>query len=362
MMSNSVLAITSYDGPYGGNFVASLKALDAKVKSEGYKTVYVFQQKVENFSWIPELKSFADKVYFLPYKPDSFDNIKRIKQIIKQENIRLIYSRMGGWDIASHLAAPKIPIVWHMEMEPNLSGFSKKVKYFGKYRILGGKNVYSVAVSNPGSDSLNSLKLKNKCVAIPNATDFSRLSVKQFENKDFETPVKLLIFSYNPQVKGLDLALDACEIINKNEIMCKLLISAQKLTYEYMENRYGKDNPEWVEILEPTENIASVYENADVILSASRREGFSFCLLEALYSGLPAVYSDIPGTNWADEMKSVYKFKSENVDDLVRAINDCVENGISEENREYNRAIIESKYSLDSWADKFIEYFKSIIK
>ncbi|MBR3144426.1 MAG: glycosyltransferase family 4 protein [Clostridia bacterium] len=362
-MQKSVVIITSYDGPYGGNFIASLCALDKKLKEKGLKTVYIFQEKVKDFSWIPTVETFADTIYFLPYRPNSFDNIKRIRRILNDENAVLIYSRMSGWDIAAHLAKPSLPIIWHMEMNPNIADSPiKKLKYIGKYRIIGRKNVYSVAASYPAAKTLNTLNLKNKCVAIQNATDFNRLVIKNKETLSFKKPVNLLTFGYNPYVKGLDIALDAVEELNKKETVCNLLVSAQKLTYDYIEKRYGNNLPSYVELLEPVENIVEVYNKADIILSPSRSEGFSFALLEGIYCGLPAVYSDIPGTSWADEMKGVYKFSSENASDMAKSIEKCVADGVIKENIEYNRKIIKEKYSLSVWSDKMLKFINDIIK
>lgn len=360
--NQSIIIITSYDGPYGGNFIASLKSLDKKIKSEGFKTVYIFQQKVKKFSWISNVEEFADKVHFLPYKPNSIDNVRKIRKIVLAEKAVLVYSRMCGWDIAAHLAAPKIPIIWHMEMNPNLSIPIKRLKYFGKYRIIGRKNVYSVSVSEPGCESLNSLKLNNPCVSIPNAADFTRLRLQSKFLNQPNKPIKLLVFGYNPIVKGLDLALDACEKINQNETCCTLMVSAQEPTYRYLAERYNGQKPSWLELIEPMEDVSVLYNKADVILSPSRFEGFSYCLLEALYCGLPAVYSDITGTNWADEMQGVYKFRSGDSDDLVRAINECESSFITGENYSHNRTIIESKYSMEAWSLKMIDFIRTVLK
>lgn len=353
-LDKSVMIITSYDGPYGGNFIASLIYYNKQIRREGLRTIYVFQEKVKSFSWIKNILISADKVYFLPYKPNSLGNILAIRSIVNDENVRVIYSRMGGWDIAAHLAAPKIQIIWHMEMSPNLSSLSKRIKYFGKYRILGGKNVHPIAVSFPGSDALNSLHPKNACIPIPNATDFSRLAdePKPFERKNKTT--SLLIFGYNPFVKGLDIAIDACEKLNMNDYRYELIVSAQEQTYEYIKRRFGDIVPTWITLVPPLDNVSQLYEKADIMLSPSRYEGFSYCLLEAIYSGLPAVYSDISGTNWVDEMNGVYQFKSENVEDLICAINKCVNRGISEKEQNLNRSIIYKKYSLDSWGKKMV--------
>ncbi len=360
MKNKSIMIITSYNGPYGGNFIASLRSLDNKIKDSGYRTVFVLQKKVQIFSWIGSVRQLSDSIYFLDYKPNFFSNIFMIRKIIKDENVKLIYSRMSGWDIDAHLASRKTPIIWHMEMNPNLSNIIKRLKYFYKYRIIGDKNVYPVAVSEPVAEKLNSLNLKNNCVAIKNAADFSRLS-KDLKNISLEKPFKLIIFGYDPYVKGLDIALEACAKLNKSSTNCILMVSSQKNTYNYIREMYGDNKPSWLELLRPTENISALYDKADAILSSSRFEGFSFCLLEALYSGLPAIYSDIDGTNWVDEMKSVYKFKSENADELVKSIKECMLNYISRSDQEFNRSIIEKNYSLDVWSNSFIEYINSIL-
>ena len=360
MKNESIMIITSYDGPYGGNFIASLRSLSNRINDASYKTVFVFQEKVKDFSWMEEVRGLSDYIYFLPYKPNAFSNIKTIRRIIKDENVKLIYSRMSGWDIDAHLASRKTPIIWHMEMNPNLSNGVKRLKYFYKYRIIGNKNVYPVAVSKPVADRLNTLNLRNNCVAIKNATDFSRLS-SELKSTIPQTPFRILVFGYDPYVKGLDIAIMACEEINKDTKKCELLVSAQKATYDYIAEIYGGNKPFWIQLLEPTENVSSLYDRADALLSSSRFEGFSFCLLEALYSGLPAIYSDIAGTNWADEMKSVYKFKSENTHELVKAIKECMTKYITEKDQKFNRAIIEKEYSLEVWSSEFFKYINSIL-
>ena len=360
MNNESIMIITSYDGPYGGNFIASLRSLSNRIKDASYRTVFVLQEKVKNFSWIDDVRSLSDSIYFLPYKPNAFSNIYAIRRIIKDENVKLTYSRMSGWDIDAHLASIKTPIIWHMEMNPNLSNKVKKLKYFYKYRVIGGKNVYPVAVSKPVADKLNTLKLRNSCIPIKNATDFTRLSTK-LKDANCNTPFNLLIFAYDPYVKGLDIAITACEEINKDTIRCNLLVSSQKATYDYIAEKFGDDRPFWLYLLEPTENVSALYDKADALLSSSRFEGFSFCLLEALYSGLPAVYSDIDGTNWADEMKSVYRFKSESIHELIKAISECMNKYITVSDQKFNRATIEKEYSLEVWSSEFIKYINSIL-
>lgn len=347
MKKQSVVILASYGGPYFGNFIPSLLATDESIKSMGYRTVYVFPEFTEKYEWGSTMREFGDEVYYVPYRPYSLDNIKRIRAICKKENGKVLYSRLSGWDITARMAMPRLPLIWHMEMGLNLQNRKEFVKYWIKYRILGFGNTYHAAVSAPVTDAIDSLGVKNPCLWIPNAIDLSRL--KQKEEKTFHNPIKLLTFAYQPYIKGYDLALDACELLRAKGVNVHLMASAQENTHRYTNERYGNYLPEWLELMEPTNSISQLYCAADIMLSPSRSEGFSYCLAEALYTGLPIVYSDVPGTRWADEMKMGYRFPSGDASELANQILACMEYGIRASDQEHNRMVIEQKYVMDSW-------------
>ena len=50
-----------------------------------------------------------------------------------------------------------------------------------------------------------------------------------------------------------------------------------------------------VHVLEPTDDVRTLYAAADVFMSPSRAEGTPYSVMEALSSGTPVVASDIPG-------------------------------------------------------------------
>ena len=121
------------------------------------------------------------------------------------------------------------------------------------------------------------------------------------------------------------------------------------------EKRYKGNTPGYVILRPPTDNISELYDEADIMISASITESFSFCLAEAIYSGLPAVFSDIPGTSWAKAFKNTYMFKTGSAEDIIRALNE-INNSISEEELSFNRQLMQEKYSMDSWSNKVIDY------
>ena len=339
--------VASFYGPYYSNFVASMIAFDERMRQEEHSVFYILPKETESFEWMETFKKQNDNIYFLDYKPYSLNNFFALKRIFNSEKVDIIYSHMCGWDLTVRFAAPFKPVVWHMHMNVNIVNKVKRFKNFIKFKFLGFGKTYHLAVSEPSTNAINYFKPRNKCIFIPNALDFSRL-----------TPVtdkvigvkKILIFGWQPYIKGLDITLDACEKLAKENQKFKLLVSAQDQTYEYMNERY-QQLPDWVELLEPTSDISALYNSADIMLSASRSEGFSYALLEALYCGLPIVVSDIIGCDWTKEFAARYEFKCGDVESLISALRDAQNHKIKNEEKKFNREIIERKYSIDTWSE-----------
>ena len=341
--------IASFYGPYYSNFVASMIAFDKKMKHEGNSVFYVLPKETESFAWMEAFKKQNDNIYFLEYKPHSIKNIISLRKIFKKENTNIVYSHMCGWDFTSRIATPKLPVVWHMHMNVNVKNKIKRIKNFIKFKFMGFGKTYHIAVSQPVMDAINSLKPHNRCVAIENAIDFSRITPKTSTDKA-QNCKSVLLFGWQPQVKGLDIALDACEKLISEGKGVKLLVSAQEKTYEYMSERYEKI-PDWVDLVEPTSDVSSLYSNVDIMLSASRSEGFSFSLAEAIYCGLITVVSDLPGTSWSSEFDARYEFKSGDPDSLKIALEKAMNRNITVDEQQGNKQLLEQKYSMNIWAD-----------
>lgn len=357
-MKQSIVMVASYGGPYGGNFIPSLIAYDKVAKELGYRTVYIFPGFVSECAWVSEMREVADKVYFVPYHQYTLNNVKRIRRICKEENAAIVYSRMSGWDITARMAMPRLPMIWHMELGLNLTSKRQKIKYYIKYRILGFGKTYHIAVSDKTTEVINSLHVKNKCEWIPNAINLKRLNKRH--EYSFRKPVRLLTFAYQPIIKGFDLALDACGVLNADNKKYELMASAQELTYKYIKQRYMDDAPEWLKLIPPTDNISELFDAADILLCPSRSEGLSFANLEAIYSGLPVVYSDIPGNNLLADFEMTEAFKTCDSVDLAEKIKDCSVKGVALESQEQNRRIIEDHYAIQSWTERVGTFIKTV--
>ncbi len=112
----------------------------------------------------------------------------------------------------------------------------------------------------------------------------------------------------------------------------------------------------------PTTNILPFLQAADVYVSASRSEGMSNSLLEAMSCGLPALVSDIEGHQQPiNAGENGFFFKSENTDSLLEGIkwfikHQAQHNWLSENAR---NTILED-YSIDRVADVYVRLLSKL--
>ena len=109
--------------------------------------------------------------------------------------------------------------------------------------------------------------------------------------------------------------------------------------------------PDCVSILEPTNDIVSLYKHHKVFLNASRSEGGSYAILEAYYSGCLCVLSNVPATKESNLPGVVY-FKSEDSEDLYHSLIYAYE-----KRNEYKNDIdyVLKNFSIDQWSDTIIK-------
>ena len=337
-------------GPYISNYIMSEIALQKKFQERGDVLIHVFPKVVIDKEWVNLFKRLNSKLYFIDYNPGNIKSIRTLRKIFKAERIQIIHCHFGGWDMDSRLAAPLIPVVWHQRMYVNLDTNKRKILYWLKYNLLGIYKTYNIAISKAVYDSISSLTNKH-VFYIPDGIDFSRLSLNQSgQNCYGESPYRVLLFGYSPWVKGLDIAYKAIQILINQGISIELHVVSQSESDRYIANHYSP-LPIWLKVLKPSDHVSDFFDHCDVFLSASRSEGFSNALLEAIYSGCPTVYSNIPGTQWASSFEHTFKYDVESPVSLAEAIIQCLNSPISNEEIERNREKALAQYSMDSWVE-----------
>jgi len=117
----------------------------------------------------------------------------------------------------------------------------------------------------------------------------------------------------------------------------------------------GCDIPN-LRLLPPVENVFDYHKAADIMLSASRSETFSYALAEALYARVPCVLSDIPGTRWAKDYETTLVFPVGDDAACAEALKKAAA-GFSPAAFEAARQRAETDCSIARWVDGVITVY-----
>lgn len=361
----NVLFISCYPASYAGNFIPSLCALERVIVERGGKVQYVFPIEVEQYEWSHSLKN----VQFTDWSKKNLKSI--IKSAKRNMGIDLIHVHFMNWRQAASVkaASQNVPIVWHfhnhLEIKDNEAGYKK----FIRKSLL--KHIYAkdvkIGVSKSVSSSVRDIVGSQNLFTITNAIETSRM-----ENYSQDTVIpkneniRCLIMGNHCDRKGVDIALNAIDRLNKNgkEIELYIPVSSDEAIKEYIKRKMGQC--EFVHIIPARNDIASYYRAVDIFLSPSREEGFTYSVIEAAYCGCQVVASAIPGQ---DEIRipHIYWISDPNVKafekivvDLMEKIEHCIEDrskGVYLQNVQEDVTYIKKEFSLQKWADEVIDTY-----
>lgn len=138
-------------------------------------------------------------------------------------------------------------------------------------------------------------------------------------------------------------------------------VTADKMRDFLKETVGSSDDVPFLRLLEPTEDVFSYHDAADVFLSASRSETFSYALLEALSIGKVCVSSEIAGVLWAKRFPIVHWFESGNADALADALKDAMIDADSADfssRAETAKQLVNENYGIDRWIDGILSVYE----
>ena len=354
----NVLLICGYAAPYKENFIPSLEYLEDTYKDG--KMVYMFPENAKNVVWMADFQE-NHCVYFMSMgffgKKVNWKILKELKNILQIEDIKIIHTHFLVYNyslfVAKHTFARNIRMIAHIHNQFAIpSTKSAPIKKF----VM--ENTYDtiIGVSKSVSEGLNR-QIKHKDITyIDNAICFSRLDTyEKISLRDNENQKVVLMAGWPALVKGVDIAAQAILELRNDGCDIKLCIMQSgdfEQTQHCVTEAIGS-YPDWVEILPPREDVATYYNAADIFLSASRTEAFSYCLVEAAYCTPMLITSDIPGPSDL-KIDGMEKFVSEDVEDLAHKMKELLVISMDVEERKYN---VIRLYELRHWAEAIAELY-----
>lgn len=360
-MEDTVIYIANYAANYGGNFIRSLRVL-AEIR--GGVSVFLFPEGAKVKSWVSELE--GHEVLFASFSGRGFHEACE-GLAVRYGKSALVHTHfVEGLHLAQVLRTFK-RVVCHQHMAIDApADWRGAVKALAKRLIYG--SFYSkakfVAVSKPVAESLSALYPNVAIKCVPNAIDFSRYDENAARSiARPHTPLRALIFGTHFERKAVDVAIDACERLTSCGREVMLAIPTHNIADAVGKVEALKGGvPSWVHIVPVTEDVASLYDSADVFLSPSRSEAFGYAVVEAAYMGCGVVASDVPGQNSLKDIVGIQWVNPEDPDGLADAMLASRDLFLSRapEDLDALRDDLELQYGIERWVADMLAVYESI--
>lgn len=371
----NILMMADYRTPCSGNFVASLLELAEIMRENGSYIHFIFpeNQNGGGYTWTQWLEEHGFPVTLVNDQAPTDEVLEMIKGIIRSNDIHIIHSHFGLYHKLLLMNGKKlgVKVVFHdhMDFSPEISLNKQKFRAF----------LYSAAYRRQGVHIISVMELKSKAYRmcgkkyghyVPNALSLRRNTQHETTREEQRDqfgihPGDKLCFmlGWNKYGKGIDIAIKAVARCRKIDPTLKLGIIGvgtppTEQVFDWIKAHTGVDpQSDWLCYLPSCEDIFACHRAADVFISSSRQEAFSYALLEAISQNTPVVISDVEGTKWAMQYSKAVTYPVEDSDACAGAIEQALEMGCMGSN--YQEVI--AQYSIDDWCERIIDIYNKML-
>lgn len=377
-MDRTVIHIANFSTPHSGGFVSSLDFLGTYAKTQGFNMILVFPAAAQETKWAVEMQKNGYLLRFLPPNPSVVTLIRTIRQMVRSESADIIHAHFSNYNFHACVVAlllswdhKKLQTIWHFHSDWKvILTLKRKIKNLILYRILG-QYAYGIAVSQGIKANIVSRGMPHQRIFyVPNGFDINRVTSGSVEPRVIRQEIGIpeekkifLAFGWEPITKGVDLLLNAFEILAMQHKEVVLFLVGTEIMEQYVANWTRGVYREWLVLAKPREKVADFYKISSVFVSASRSEGFPYSVAEAMAARLPIVSSNIPGLDWAKNVEGVVFFESGNEIALAQAMEKVL--AWSEPERgsrtAANNKFIVENYSMEKWAQNIVAVYKTIL-
>lgn len=360
MAKKNINIVCFYSSEYAGNFIPSLLSF-AESGSKEVNIIFTFPKEAKNRYWIKFLVEKKYEIFFL----SSFSGgvfKKELRKINKLNGINVLYTHfVSGLKVKMvYPFSKKIKLIIHVHSDFSASkklSFKRRLRRFLELYFLR-RDAHYIFVSKGVA-----FKNGKNFHCVENALCLNRiinqkLDIDQFklQNDIRDDCTIFLMFAWSPYIKGLDIAVKAFLNLTKEEkdkvrfVVVHGRDDGYSKCINFLSTQLGNQdflNEKFIKFVKPTEDVFSLYSIADVFITASRSEGFSYAVLESLYLGLNTIISNINGLKWALCYPLVEVFESENSSELSKLITNKI--GLKG-NKHINEAVA-ADYNIETWCE-----------
>jgi glycosyltransferase involved in cell wall biosynthesis len=372
MTTRSIIQVTLWNSPYLGNFMASQLALAADVRERfGLGTHCVLGEGAEEQPWLEDLDTAGVSWSIAPSKVKASREL--IDELVQKHSAALIHTHFSHSDLngAAAASAAGIPCVWHLRTGFNGYPLAQRVKDLYKMRVIARGRVQQLIAVSPWLADLARRRGApgERIEVVANAVDverFAQLPDRAAARARFELDPGaqvVLLLGWWPEVKGVDILIDALAPIAERRPNVQALLVGEQDMRSFLAERLPVQPP-WLRISGFVNDPAVLYSAADIFVSASRNEGQSGAVGEALASGPSVVLSDIAGNAVWKGAPNALGFPSEDVPALGERLERLLD--ISAEQRAAegaeNRDWVRGHLGMTSWSANICTLYERVLR
>jgi glycosyltransferase involved in cell wall biosynthesis len=333
MKSHEIVHVCDFPNLGGGNFIPSQFELALLARQElGFATHFVFPEESRGANWIDLMRQKGVGVSLIDRSAPRHQRAWWIRKIVEEHRASLVHSHFTHFDTECAWAAfrSRARLVWHMH-----SGISKytathQARDVVKMRVIGRTCDRAIACAPwVAEQAVKRGFPRQKVQVVPNGIALDRFAEQVLPDKigarrrfGIDPKVQMILaFCWSPETKGADIILDASRrlgIQTGNSVLV-VMVGGEALE-SYLAERLCGERPAWLRVMAPVEDAPVLLRAADIFVSASRHEGMSYAVAEAMAAGLPVIVSDIPGNAPYFPAPGLTSFKTENSEALHAAL------------------------------------------
>jgi len=369
----NVLIAADYCTPASGNFIGSVLELGHVLKKNNGNAVFMFP-KNENTekeeSWTNWLRREGFQVILVDKNASPKEQLECLLSVISEYNIDILHLHFGMFNkliLLYRYKFRKVKVIAHDHFDFDPAVKKGLIYHLLKSILFGLCRVNIVCVLERKMKGY--FFCRHKWV-VPNGISFRRNIIESEtrencrERLGIREDEKICMFlGWDVWSKGLDIAIKAIDQARKTIPELSFAAvgigvgSANENAAKFIEERTGiSAASEWIKYLPNTEDMYAYHRSADVFLSSSRDEAFSYGLMEAISQNIPVAVSDIEGTKWSAEYSRAFIYPVESADACANAIINAVQTSDKESNY---RTMVE-KYGIEKWCDSMMDIFSKL--
>jgi glycosyltransferase involved in cell wall biosynthesis len=367
--------LADFSAKYSGTFVDAMLSLARYCRQQlQIEMTCLFPHTARERDWLQKFDSEGVRYAFLPRRRFA---ISALQSVLGEDEPIVLHTHFTHFDQMAVLFKlvfyRRASVIWHFHETARLNPI-QRLKDVLKIRVLArfcegfiavGAGTFQSAIARGLSPAHLILVQNGINIARFRADSNRRLAIRE----ELGIPAGVMAFlllGWEPKRKGVDVFAMAVGNLGQEERRNKIFLivggcETIKAIAEFPRDLLS-DSP--IRVISPRENFPALLDAIDIFVSASRSEGFSYAMAEALAAGKLVLSSDIPGVREGFEgSPGLWLFPNEdwrNLMQLMQRSGELSDNERSDLSRA-NVNYAAERLSLEAWTEKIGVVYRGIL-